>query len=105
MGEKLYRSRTQRVIGGVCGGFAEYFDIDVTLIRLIWIILAFLGGGAIIAYIIAMIIIPLKPAEAGFENQAGQSAENNGEREIIVDGEIIEDKSRIGVKSVENKRK
>jgi len=56
--KRLYRSKTNRVIGGVCGGIGEYFGIDPTIIRLIWVILALMGGTGIIAYIIAWIIIP-----------------------------------------------
>ena len=58
--KRLYRSRNERIIAGVCGGFGEYFNIDPTIIRLIWVLLAFSGAG-IIAYIIAWIIIPEKP--------------------------------------------
>lgn len=58
--KKLYRSRDNRMIAGVCGGLGEYFNVDPTLIRLIWALvsvpLAFFGG--IVVYIIAAIIIP-----------------------------------------------
>ena len=43
---------------GVCGGIAEYFDIDPTLVRLVWVIITLMGGAEILAYIIAAIIIP-----------------------------------------------
>ena len=60
MDRRLYRSETNKMISGVCGGIGEYFNIDPTLIRLAWVILsipvAFFGG--LIAYIIAAIIIP-----------------------------------------------
>jgi len=56
--KRLYRSKKNRVIAGVCGGIGEYFNIDPTLIRLIWILLVFAGGSGILAYIIAWIIIP-----------------------------------------------
>ena len=49
------------MIDGVCGGIAEYFGIDPTLVRLGWVLLCALGGSGIIAYIIAAIIIPRKP--------------------------------------------
>ena len=59
--KKLYRSSKSREIGGVCGGMAEYFNIDPTIVRLVWIILLFISlGTAILAYIIAWIIIPRK---------------------------------------------
>lgn len=57
--KRLYRSSTNYMLAGVCGGIAEYFDIDPTLVRLAWVILSCIGAGiGIIAYIIASIIIP-----------------------------------------------
>jgi len=58
-GKKLYRSRKQRIIGGVCGGIAEYFGIDPVLIRLAWILFCLVWGAGVLFYIIAWIIIPL----------------------------------------------
>jgi len=58
--KRLYRSRKERMIAGVCGGIAEYFDTDPTLIRLIWAILVLFWGIGIFAYLIAWIIIPKK---------------------------------------------
>ena len=55
--KRLYRSERDRWICGVCGGIGEYFNIDPTLIRLVWILLACTGSG-ILAYIIAAIVIP-----------------------------------------------
>lgn len=59
--KRLMRSRSDKKIAGVCGGFAEYLDLDSTLIRLVWILLVFFGGGGILAYIIAWIVMPLEP--------------------------------------------
>lgn len=56
--KKLYRSRSSRMICGVCGGIGEYFNIDPTLVRLGLILFACLGGSGILAYIIAAIVIP-----------------------------------------------
>lgn len=56
--KRLYRSRMNRTICGVCGGIAEYFNIDPTLVRLAWIIFTCVGGAGIWAYIIAAIVIP-----------------------------------------------
>lgn len=58
--KKLYRSTTNTMICGVCGGIGEYLNIDPTLVRLLWVLLACSGAG-IFAYIIAAIIIPLNP--------------------------------------------
>ncbi|WP_124066712.1 PspC domain-containing protein [Clostridium sp. E02] len=59
MEKKLYRSDSDKMLCGVCGGIGEYFDLDPTLIRLIWAVLGCTGSG-IIAYIIAAVIIPRK---------------------------------------------
>lgn len=59
--KRLYRSRIDNKIAGVCGGLAQYFDVDPVIIRLIWIFFIFLGGSGIILYIIAWIIVPLEP--------------------------------------------
>jgi phage shock protein C len=56
--ERLYRSTTEKVIGGVAGGLADYFDIDVVLARVIFVLLALFGGGGVIIYIVMWIIIP-----------------------------------------------
>ena len=60
----LYRSRTNRMIAGVAGGLAEYFEVDVALVRLLWILAFFFGGTGLLAYIIAWIIIPESKIES-----------------------------------------
>ncbi len=61
MNRKLYRSPTEKILGGVCGGVAEYFAIDVTIVRVIWALSFFLHGVGFLAYIICWIVIPVKP--------------------------------------------
>ncbi len=62
--KRLYRSRNQRVVAGVCGGLADYFNLDPTWVRLIFVILTVLGVGAfIIVYVIFWIIVPLAPIQ------------------------------------------
>ncbi len=61
MYKKLYRSVTDKMLGGVCGGLAEYFSIDPVLIRLIFVLAVIFGGSGILAYIILWIIIPKRP--------------------------------------------
>ena len=56
--KKLYRSTKNRVLGGVCGGLGEYFDIDPSLVRLLWLVIVFMGGGGVLIYIILWIILP-----------------------------------------------
>ena len=58
MEKKLYKSRTNKKVAGVCGGIGEYFSIDPTLVRLGFVALSFLAGGGLLVYIIAAIIIP-----------------------------------------------
>ena len=60
--KKLYRSRKDSRIAGVCGGLAEYFNIDPTWVRLIFILLFFIGGSALLIYIIMWLLVPLAPA-------------------------------------------
>ena len=57
-GKKLYRSDENKMLAGVCGGLAEYFGVDPTLIRLAWVVFSLLGGSGLLAYILAAIIIP-----------------------------------------------
>ena len=56
--KKLLRSIDNRMVCGVCGGVGEYFNVDATLIRLVWVLASLFGGSGLLAYIIAAIIIP-----------------------------------------------
>ena len=58
MNKRLYKSNENRIIAGVCGGIAEYFDVDPTLIRLGWVVFCAMGGSGLIAYPIAAILMP-----------------------------------------------
>ena len=60
--KKLYRSTQGQMLGGVCAGFAEFLNIDVTLVRILWVILTILGGAGVLLYLIFLMIIPRKPA-------------------------------------------
>ncbi|MFH0922534.1 MAG: PspC domain-containing protein [Candidatus Micrarchaeota archaeon] len=59
--KKWYLSNTDRKLGGVCGGLAEYLGVDSTLVRLAWILLVLAGGAGILLYLIAWLILPRKP--------------------------------------------
>ena len=59
--KKLYKSQTDRKIFGVCGGVAEYFNIDSTIVRLIWALLALCFCSGLIAYLLAALIMPDYP--------------------------------------------
>ena len=56
--KKLYRSEKNRMIAGVCGGLAEYWDMDPTLIRLLWVLVSLMVGSGILLYILACLIMP-----------------------------------------------
>jgi phage shock protein C len=61
MDKKLYLSNTDKKLAGVCGGIAEYFNIDSTIVRIAWVVFMFFGGSGILAYIICALIMPKKP--------------------------------------------
>ena len=56
--KRLYKSETDKKIAGVCGGVAEYFNIDPTIVRLVWAFLAAFGGSGLMLYILAALIMP-----------------------------------------------
>ena len=62
MDKKLYRNTNEKMIAGVCSGLAEYLNIDATIVRLIWALVGLTGAG-ILAYLVAALIIPEKPAD------------------------------------------
>jgi len=64
MAKRLYRSRNERVIWGICGGLGKYFNVDPVLIRVIAVSTLILGGWSILAYIILRFVVPLEPEEA-----------------------------------------
>lgn len=61
--KRLFRSETDKVFFGICGGIAEYFDIDAVLIRLVWIVVTVLSGGfpGVLVYLVAPFVIPRSP--------------------------------------------
>ena len=78
--KKLARSRTDRKIAGVCGGVAEYLDIDSTLVRIVWLMAALFVGWGVIGYIVAWIVMPegpvLQPVPAAAASTHAQPATN-----------------------------
>jgi phage shock protein C len=62
--KRLMRSSTDKKIGGVCGGLAEYFDMDPTLVRVIWLLAIFFAGTGFLVYIILWVVLPVAPAAA-----------------------------------------
>jgi phage shock protein C len=70
--KKLYRSRQQRMIGGVCGGLGEYFGIDPTLMRILFVLATFFGfGSAILIYLILLILVPEEPLASPVSSPEG----------------------------------
>ena len=61
MQKKLYRSKSNRMLVGVCGGVAEYFNIDPTVVRVAWAIASLFAFAGVIAYIVCAFVIPEKP--------------------------------------------
>ena len=59
--KKLYRKEEGKMIAGVCAGVADYFGIDVTIVRLVWVLFTVFVGSGILAYLIALILIPQEP--------------------------------------------
>lgn len=94
MSKKLYRSKKDQIIGGVCGGIAEYFGIDATLVRLAFVLFALIEGAGIIAYIIAWIIVPERP-----EGQSTKSEEEVYDVELNSEAEDEEGEYKAGEKS------
>jgi len=65
--KRLYKSRTNKVIGGVCGGIGEYFGIDPTILRVIFVVLIFFHGAGLLIYLIAWLCMPKRRQDA-YEN-------------------------------------
>ncbi len=80
--KKMHRTVNDKVIAGVAGGLAEYFDVDVVIFRLLFVLLFFFGGGGLLAYIIMWIVIPAKRvpfqyANSGVSSQYGTAGQDN----------------------------
>ena len=74
--KRLMRPRHGRKIAGVCAGFAEYFDIDVTVVRLVWLLTAVMTGVGLLSYPIAWIVMPEEPYLLQAQAPAGQQVPN-----------------------------
>lgn len=74
--KQLRRSRTARMISGVCGGIAEYFGIDANLVRLVMVVLTFFGGTGVLVYLIAWVLIPEEDADTSIAENLINQAQN-----------------------------
>jgi len=83
--KKITRSHEDRVIAGVCGGFADYFNIDATIIRLIWIFITIFGGIGILAYIFSVILIP----ENDKKEIKPETEDDDKDEKLVIWGAII----------------
>lgn len=91
--KRLYRSRKQSVISGVCGGIGEYFNIDPVVVRVLWLVIGLsLNGTGIVLYIIAAIVIPKEPKKINisqepypFEENKNTKADSDEDEDIIVE--------------------
>lgn len=79
--KRLYRSRKNRVLAGICGGLAEYFDVDPVIVRLITVVLVFFGL-PLLFYLIAIFIIPNAPMENGNKGAPGELQKEQEERAL-----------------------
>jgi phage shock protein C len=70
---RLYRSKTDRMVAGVCAGLAQYFSIDVTLVRLMFVLLLVFGGGGFFIYIVLAIVVPEEGSTAGTPQEVMQA--------------------------------
>jgi phage shock protein PspC (stress-responsive transcriptional regulator) len=89
--KRLYRSRKNSVIGGVCGGLGEYFDVDPVLIRIIWAVSVLVGGVGVVAYVIAWIAIP---QDSKVEAGETKKVEEGGGEQATSDKPIRDESSR-----------
>ena len=63
--KRLYRSKTNKTLAGICGGIGEYLAIDPTVIRVLWILFSLMGGSGILAYIVCLFVIPQDNGQNG----------------------------------------
>lgn len=75
--KRLVRPRHDRKIAGLCAGLAEYFDLDVILVRVVWLIVAFMTGVGFIAYLVGWIVVPDEPYMLPAQAPAGQQQATN----------------------------
>ena len=76
--KKLYRAGKGHVIGGVCAGFADYFSVDVALVRILWLVLTLVNGIGAIAYLVCLVLIPKNPEHEKLPASEQTRAENSG---------------------------
>ncbi|KXZ40252.1 phage shock protein C (PspC) family protein [Alkalithermobacter thermoalcaliphilus JW-YL-7 = DSM 7308] len=91
MQKQIYKSNQNKIIGGVCGGIAEYFEIDPTLVRLFWVLISSMGVG-VGAYIICLIIMPERKDSSVFIQEKEYKKEYDGQNDknrVLIGGVLI----------------
>lgn len=99
MSRRLERSRTNRVIAGVCGGLGEYLDIDATFVRVAMVVLTFVGGVGILVYIVLLVLMPL-PGESpmfGPSSGAGATGETTAAAAVVDPGSTERRRNAVGI--------
>lgn len=89
MNGHLYRSRTNRMVAGVCGGIAEYFRIDPTIVRLIWVLFSLTYGIGVMVYIIMAIVVPEGDASYVYQDNRGQNKIEDPRKLSVIFGSIL----------------
>lgn len=98
--ERLYRSNTEKVIGGVCGGLADYFAIDVVLARVVFVLLALFGGGGVLIYIVLWVVIPSRPGNMTnhtYKAPNPEKKEGDPDVEVIYEDKTVKKNSNTGL--------
>ena len=86
--KRLYRSQKNKVFGGVCGGIAEYFEIDVAIVRILTVLLALFNGIGLIIYLCALFVVPLNPSQAEYADSK-RSSDRSQTLWLIIGGILI----------------
>jgi phage shock protein C len=94
MNKKLYRSNKDKMLGGVAGGLADYFSIDPTLVRIIFVISLFVGGAGVLAYIILWIVVPEEPYAFATPNPNPTNTEKTADEESGSSGSINQEQTQ-----------
>ncbi len=94
MKKRLFRSRKDKMIAGVCGGLGQYFDVDPVIVRLVFVILAFVQGIGVLAYILLWIIVPMEGREKPVEEVVKENIEEIAEETKKI-GDKVQEKVKI----------
>lgn len=88
IGTRIYRSETNRMLAGVCGGIARYLNIDVTLVRLFFVLFSLAGGSGVLLYIILAIVIP-SDSQAAPGTLAATPGASNGQSALVIGAGLL----------------